>query len=134
MVATAPDLTFAATRLRALLAQMRLSRAEAAALLRSIADEFDGCAVDDRVRAAAAIEAEALRAQGFSVGPGPRFEIRTHAAALMLGRSSGTLKNWRSAGVGPAWRSDGAGGVWYSVIELLAWSRMVTITAPADVV
>jgi hypothetical protein len=125
--------TLAAQRFRAMVAQLRLSRARAAALLRAIADELDEAGADEHVRAAAEIEAERLRAQGFSVGPGPRFEIKTPAAAVLLGRSSGTLKNWRSDGTGPAWRGDGAGRVMYSLVDVVAWSRMVTVSGADDV-
>jgi hypothetical protein len=125
-----------AERVRNLLGQLQLTRAAAAALLRELAADLDrGPAdADAHLRGAAEAEAARLRAQGFSVGPGPWFEIATPAAAVMLNRSYGTLKNWRSSGTGPDWRSDGAGRVRYSVVELLAWSRMVTITEPADVV
>lgn len=127
--------TPAAARLRNLVAQLDLSRADAAALLRSIANELDRGPVDAHLREVAEREAVRLRRHGFTVA-GERLEVRTIAAASVLGRSAGTLRNWRCAGVGPEWRSDG-GVAWYSLLDLMAWrqgaSRCVTISTPVDV-
>jgi hypothetical protein len=124
----------AAHRLRGLVSQLRLSRSEAAALLRELADELQPQlpgAVDAELRAAAEREADALRSEGFSVTT--NLEIRTHAAARIVGRRAGTLRNWRSSGTGPRWRAD-HGVVHYSLLDLMAWRRgemSRTVTIPA---
>jgi len=136
-VSAAPDYDIvAAARLRSLLAQMRLSRADAASLLRAIADQLDDAGADEHLVAAAEREAVALRAAGYHVGPAPRFEIATVAAAYFLQRTSGTLRNWRCFASGPPWRAD-RNRVVYALTDLIVWrsaSRSVTITEPADVV
>lgn len=122
-----------AARLRNLAMTLCPSRADAAALLREVANELDRGPADAHLREAAEREAVRLRSQGFTV-TGARLEVRTIAAGALLSRSAGTLRNWRCAGVGPEWRSDG-GVAWYSLPALLAWraSRSVTISTP-DVV
>lgn len=125
----------AAYRLRGLISQLRLSRTEAAALLRSIADEFEPTTVDEHLRAAAEREATSLRSEGITVTTS--LDVRTLGAARVLGRRPKTLRNWRACGTGPPWRAE-SGIVRYSLLEVVAWqrgelSRSVPIPESSDV-
>lgn len=128
MPAIAPSPDLAAVRLRGLVSQLRLSRAEAARLLREIAAEFDATTVDARVRDDAEHEAERLRTLGFTVTA--TFHVTTPGAAHVLERAPKTLRSWRSSGVGPRWHADGAGRVSYSLLDLLAWRSGDVPTCP----
>lgn len=108
----------AAYRLRSLIGQLRMSRSDAAALLRSVADEMDPAVVSEHLHTAAQAEAERLREAGFTVTSD--LQVQTLAAAHVLNRSSKTLRNWRAGGAGPAWRSVN-NLVWYSLPVLIAW-------------
>lgn len=100
-----------------------LPRADAARLLRAVAAQLDHGPAAPHLRDAAEHEAARLRTEGFTVGAG--LTIRT-AAAAVVGRSPGTLRNWRSAGTGPEWRSDGPIVV-YELLRLLAWRQGVIL-------
>ncbi len=119
-----------AERVRNLVAQLGLSRADAAALLREIAAGLDRTPLDAdaNLRAVVEREAAALTAQGITVTTA--LQVRTLGAALVLGRQAKTLRNWRSRSVGPRWQSE-HGVVFYDLVELVQWSmsRTVPITA-----
>lgn len=108
----------AAYRLRSLIRQLRMSQSDAAALLRTVADEIDPTVVSEHLHTAAQAEAARLREAGFTVTSD--LQVQTLGAAHVLGRSSKTLRNWRSIGAGPAWRSVNS-LVWYSLPALVAW-------------
>lgn len=123
-----------AERVRNLVMQLGLSRADAAALLREIAADLDRTPLDGDAHLRAVVErwAAALSAQGITVTTG--LQVRTHGAALVVGRQAKTLRNWRSSGVGPHWHND-HGVVLYDLVALVQWrkvSRTVPVVAPAE--
>jgi len=61
--------------------------------------------------------AAALRTLGELVTPDLR--INGKGAAMMIGVSQKTLRNWRSIGEGPRWWT--AGVVWYRLDDVVAW-------------
>lgn len=117
----------AAHRLRNLLRQFALSRANAAMLLRALAAELDGQPVDAHIRDAAEREAQRLCAEGFTVTD---LRVTTLGAAHVLDRAPKTLRSWRSCAVGPRWHADGAGRVSYSLLDLVAWRSGDVPTCP----
>lgn len=62
--------------------------------------------------------AEQLQAAGFLVLAGG--EVEAAGAALLLGITPKTLRNWRSELAGPPWRVA-RGLAWYRIADVLAW-------------
>lgn len=95
-------------------------------MLRSIAAELDGQAVDEHLAEAKRVTT-LLESEGFRVSVDMR--IGTQAAARLLDRAPKSLRNWRCAGTGPAWHADG-GIVLYRIVDVLAWRAGVSRSVP----
>ena len=76
-------------------------------------DETEADPMADRV----AVVVDALRALGETVTPDNRINAR--GAAVLIGRTQKTLRNWRTADEGPKFFV--AGQVWYRIENVIDW-------------